>query len=206
MKESPGKERNPIAGRMITKQDTQSWIRHYLARQCEVFATLPADAIGKLIELIRNAGANGRNIFIIGNGGNAANASHFATDLGKGASDQAPHRFRIFSLTDNVPWLTALGNDYAYEDVFVRQLMNYAQAGDVLIASSVSGDSPNLVKAVQWASAQGLETVALVGARRGRLKELARQAIVVEETHYGRVEDAQMTILHLLCYAIMEDL
>jgi D-sedoheptulose 7-phosphate isomerase len=190
---------------MITKPNTTGWIRSYLARQSQTLGALPVDAIGELIELIRNAQANGRNIFIIGNGGNAANASHFATDLGKGASDRVTPRFRIFSLTDNVPWLTALGNDYAYEDVFVRQLVNYARTGDVLIASSVSGDSPNLVKAVQWASAQGLETVALVGARRGRLKEVARQTIVVEDTHYGRVEDAQMTILHLLCYAFMED-
>ena len=190
---------------MIAKQNTNKWILNYLARQCQGLAALPADAIGEVIELLRNAGANGRNIFIIGNGGSAANASHFATDLGKGASDKTPYRFRIHSLTDNVPWLTALGNDYAYEDVFVRQLMNFAQAGDVLIAPSVSGDSPNLVKAMQWANAQGLETVALLGAKRGRLKELARQSIIVEDTHYGRVEDAQMTILHLLCYAFMED-
>jgi D-sedoheptulose 7-phosphate isomerase len=155
-------------------------------------------------KLIREAGENGRNIFVVGNGGNAANASHFATDLGKGASDVFAKRFRVLSLSDNAAWMTALGNDYSFEDVFVRQLMNFAQPGDVLIASSVSGGSPNLVNAVDWASAHGLETIALVGARRGRLAEVAKKAIVIEDTHYGRVEDAQMTILHIFAYAFMD--
>jgi D-sedoheptulose 7-phosphate isomerase len=184
--------------------DNATWVRSYLARQCDLLAALPVDSIGQLIEMIRETGENGRNIFVIGNGGNAANASHFATDLGKGASDHGPCRFRVVSLADNVSWLTALGNDYAYEDVFVRQLMNFAKAGDVLIASSVSGNSPNLVKAVAWARANGLETIALVGGKRGELSEIATRVIVVEDTHYGRVEDAQMIILHLVCYSLME--
>ena len=141
---------------MIASENTVTWIRSYVARQCEMLAALPFDSIGQLIEIVRQAAEQQRNIFIIGNGGNAANASHFATDLGKGASDRGPRRFRVLSLTDNVPWLTALGNDYAYEDVFVRQLMNFAQPGDVLIASSVSGNSPNLVRAMEWANKNDL--------------------------------------------------
>jgi D-sedoheptulose 7-phosphate isomerase len=184
--------------------ENATWVRSYLARQCDLLATLPTDSIGQLIEVIRETGESGRNIFVIGNGGNAANASHFATDLGKGASDRGLRRYRVLSLTDNVSWLTALGNDYAQEDVFVRQLMNFAQPGDVLVASSVSGNSANLVKAAAWARANGLEIVALVGGNRGELAELATRVIVVEDTHYGRVEDAQMTILHLLCYSLME--
>jgi D-sedoheptulose 7-phosphate isomerase len=175
--------------------ENATWVRSYLARQCDLLATLPTDSIGQLIEVIRETGESG---------GNAANASHFATDLGKGASDRGLRRYRVLSLTDNVSWLTALGNDYAQEDVFVRQLMNFAQPGDVLVASSVSGNSANLVKAAAWARANGLEIVALVGGNRGELAELATRVIVVEDTHYGRVEDAQMTILHLLCYSLME--
>jgi len=189
---------------MIAATNTVTWIRSYVARQCDVLAALPFDSIGELIEIVRKAGDQQQNIFVIGNGGNAANASHFATDLGKSASDRLPRRFRVLSLNDNVPWLTALGNDYAYDDVFVRQLMNFAQPGDVLIASSVSGNSPNLVRAIEWANANGLETVALVGSCRGKLAEITRRLMVIEDTHYGRVEDAQMTILHLLCYALME--
>ena len=100
--------------------------------------------------------------------------------------------------------MTALGNDYSYDEVFVRQLMNYARAGDVFIGISVSGNSPNLVKTMEWCRANGVRTIALVGAKRGRMAELADQLIVVNDTHYGRVEDAQMTILHLICYAFME--
>jgi len=80
----------------------------------------------------------------------------------------------------------------------------YARSGDLLLAASVSGDSPNLVKAFEWANAQGLETAAIVGAKRGRLADIARQTLVVADTHYGRVEDVQMHIFHMLCYAFME--
>jgi D-sedoheptulose 7-phosphate isomerase len=191
---------------MIRASELRPWVIDYASRQSALLALLPTEAVVQLITRIYQAGSQERTIFIIGNGGSAASASHFATDLGKGASDSCQRRFRVMSLADNVPWLTAVGNDYKYEDLFVRQLMNFARPNDVLIGVSVSGNSPNLVKAMRWANKQGLETVALVGAKRGRLADLARQAIVVEETHYGRVEDVHMTILHLLCYALMEQL
>ncbi len=180
------------------------WIAKYLEGQRATLASLPPEALAGLIETLRKAWAEDRQIFAAGNGGSAANASHFAVDLGKGSSDQLGRRFRILSLTDNVAWMTALGNDYSYDEVFVRQLMNYARAGDVFIGISVSGNSPNLVKTMEWCRANGVRTIALVGAKRGRMAELADQLIVVNDTHYGRVEDAQMTILHLICYAFME--
>ena len=101
--------------------------------------------------------------------------------------------------------MTALGNDYSYEDVFVRQLMNFAREGDVLIGISVSGNSPNCVRAFDWARATGVKTVGLVGNKRGRMADLSDQLVVVPDGHYGRVEDAQMTILHLLAYAFIEN-
>jgi D-sedoheptulose 7-phosphate isomerase len=127
------------------------------------------------------------------------------TDLGKGSSDKLGKRFKVLSLNDNVSWMTAIGNDYAYEDIFVRQLENYGNQGDVLIAVSVSGNSPNVVKALEWAKAAGLTTIALAGGKRGRAVAVADHAIVVEETHYGRVEDVQMNVLHMLCYVFMEN-
>src|ERR1700685_185669 len=136
--------------------------------------------------MFRAALHQNRHIFVFGNGGSAANASHFVTDLGKGSSDKVGRRFRCLSLNDNVSWLTALGNDYAYEDVFVRQLENYARPKDLVLARSVSGQSPNVVKAVAWANENGLETIALVGGKRGALAQLARHAIVIDSTHYGR--------------------
>jgi predicted NBD/HSP70 family sugar kinase len=182
-----------------------TWFKDYIASQHKALDSLPIDALLRLTQTIRGAWLRDAQIFVAGNGGNAANASHFATDLGKGASDLLKQRFRVLSLNDNTAWVTALGNDYSYDDVFLRQLQNYARAGDVFIVSSVSGNSPNLVKAAEWANGAGLETIALVGAKRGRLAELARQTIVIEDAHYGRVEDVQMHILHMLCYALMEN-
>ena len=102
-------------------------------------------------------------------------------------------------------WLTALANDYAYDEIFAGPLRNYDKPGDIAFGISVSGNSPNCVKAMEWAKGNGLQTIAVVGAKRGRMAELADQAIVINDVHYGRVEDAQMTICHLLCYAFMEN-
>jgi D-sedoheptulose 7-phosphate isomerase len=183
----------------------KQWIADYVNAQKAALDAISADEVTRLIDTYRQALNEDRQVFVFGNGGSAANASHFATDLGKGASDKLGKRFRVLSLNDNVSWLTALGNDYAYEDVFVGQLMNYAKPRDVVMTMSVSGSSPNLVKAVQWAVNHDLQTIALVGGKRGRLAELAHQVIVVNSEHYGRVEDAHMGICHLICYAFMEN-
>ncbi|MHB1309047.1 MAG: D-sedoheptulose-7-phosphate isomerase [Limisphaerales bacterium] len=181
-----------------------NWISGYLEAQKQAVDSIPVDTVARIIERIRTAWSEGRQIFVFGNGGSAANASHFATDLGKGSSDKLGRRFRVLSLNDNVSWMTALGNDYAYEDVFLRQLQNYAQPGDVVLTMSVSGNSPNLVKAFEWAVEQGLLTIAMVGAKRGRLAEIAQDVVVINDTHYGRVEDCHMHVCHLICYAFME--
>jgi D-sedoheptulose 7-phosphate isomerase len=181
------------------------WIADYIRAQKAAHDSIPVEAVAELIEKLRGALKEARHIFVFGNGGSASNSSHFATDLGKGASDKAGKRFRVLSLTDNVSWMTALGNDYAYEDIFVGQLQNYGRAGDLALGISVSGNSPNCVKALEWAKKNGLHTVALVGAKRGRMADIAEQVIVINDTHYGRVEDAQMGICHMLCYAFMEN-
>ena len=183
----------------------QQWIRDYVQAQKAALDSIPVEAVAGLIETFRRALQEDRQIFVFGNGGSAANASHFVTDLGKGASDKIGRRFRCVSLNDNVSWLTALGNDYAYDEVFSRQLMNYGKAGDLVLVMSVSGNSPNVVKAVEWAKNNGLRTIALVGAKRGQLAKLADTAIVIDSPHYGRAEDAQMGICHMLCYAFMEN-
>ena len=182
----------------------QTWITNYLEAQKRAVDSIPPEAVARGIELLRQAWRADRQIFICGNGGSAANSSHFATDLGKGSSDVVGQRFRVLSLTDNVSWMSAIGNDYSYDDVFSRQLANYARTDDVLITVSVSGNSPNLIKALKSAKSQGLKTIALVGAKRGRTAELADEVIAIGDTHYGRVEDAQMHVLHLFCYAFME--
>ncbi len=180
------------------------WIDRYRAQQIDTTHSIPTDAVQRLVERLRHILAEDRQLFVFGNGGSAANASHFATDLGKGSSDKLDRRFRVLSLNDNVSWMTALGNDYHYDDVYVRQLINYARPGDAVLVMSVSGNSPNLVKAIEWSKSQGVFTAALVGGKRGRLADLADEAIVIGSEHYGRVEDAHMTICHMLCYAFME--
>jgi len=186
-------------------QTTQTWITNYLAAQNRAVEALDAVAVAALVDTLRVAHRDGRQVLVCGNGGSAANASHFVTDLGKSASDKLGKRFRTISLNDCVSWMTAIGNDYSYEDVFLRQLENYGSAGDVVIAISVSGNSPNIVKALEWAKANGLRTIALVGAKRGMAAEIADQVIAVADTHYGRVEDVQMHILHMMCYAFVEN-
>lgn len=189
----------------------QDWIAAYLAAQKQAVDSIrPAD-VAAIVATLRDAHQRDAQIFACGNGGNAANCSHFVTDFGKNASEamrqhggEKGRKFRVLTLNDNTSWITAIGNDYAYEDVYWRQLENYANPGDVLITSSVSGNSPNLVKVLEWAKAHDLRTIALVGGKRGRCAELAEQVIVVGDTHYGRVEDAQMHILHMACYAFVE--
>src|SRR5579859_501869 len=182
----------------------KQWVSDYLRAQKAAHDSIPVDAVAALILQLKELHREGRQIFVFGNGGSAANASHFATDLGKGASDKMGKRFRVVALNDNVSWMTAIANDYAYEDVFVRQLENYARPGDLALSLSVSGNSPNCVKALSWAKEHGLKTIALVGGKRGRMAEIAEEALVIHDTHYGRVEDAQMGICHLLCYAFIE--
>jgi D-sedoheptulose 7-phosphate isomerase len=190
----------------------QNWIEKYRTDHKAALDSIPAAAVQRLIDRLRIAFNEDRQVFIFGNGGSAANASHFITDLGKGSSDKIcahtgnhAKRFRCLSLNDNVSWMTALGNDYAYDEIFSRQLANYARPGDVALALSVSGNSPNLVKALQWARENGVWTAAMVGAKRGRLAEIADEVVVINSEHYGRVEDAQMAICHMLCYAFIEN-
>ena len=182
----------------------KQWISDYIMAQKAAHDSIPVEAVAQLIEKLRDALKEGRQILVFGNGGSAMNSSHFATDLGKGASDKVGKRFRILSLNDNVSWMTALANDYAYDDVFYGQIQNYGRPGDIALGISVSGNSPNCVKAMEWAKNNGLQTVALVGGKRGRMAEIADQVIVINDTHYGRVEDAQMGICHMLCYAFIE--
>src|SRR4051794_8573069 len=120
----------------------KQWITDYIRAQKACYDAIPIDLVGQMIDRLRAALKEDRRIFVFGNGGSASNASHFATDLGKGASDKVGRRFQVLSLNDNVSWMTALANDYAYDEVFVGQLQNYGRAGDIVLGISVSGNSP----------------------------------------------------------------
>lgn len=176
----------------------------YIARQKQALDSIRLDQVSQIVNIFHDALQNDQQIFVFGNGGSAANASHFVTDLGKGSSDRTWRRFRCMSLNDNTPWITALGNDYAYDDIFMRQLANFGRKGDIVFVMSVSGNSPNLVRATTWAKDNGLLVIALVGGKKGKLSEIADVPVVVNDTHYGRVEDAHMGICHMIAYAFME--
>ena len=183
----------------------EEWVKEYIAAERKALDSIPTGQVAEAIQTVKDALENDRQIFVFGNGGSASNASHFATDLGKGSSDAVGKRFRVLSLNDNVSWMTAIGNDYSYDGIYRRQLENYAKPGDVVLTMSVSGSSPNLLEACRWAKEKGLHVIALIGGKRGKLSEIADNCIVIEETHYGRAEDCQMGIAHMICYAFMEN-
>ena len=155
--------------------------------------------IGRFIETLLDARRRGATIFFIGNGGSAATASHFANDLAFGTNDYE-QPFRVISLTDNVPVLTALGNDFSYEEIFVRQLRVLAKQGDVLVAISASGNSPNLIRAFDYALSAGIKTVALTAFDGGKMRTMADEGIHIptEPKEYGPAEDAHMVLDHLV--------
>ncbi|MEW6755037.1 MAG: SIS domain-containing protein [Candidatus Latescibacterota bacterium] len=179
-------------------------IRGYLQELSAAVAGLDLDGVRRIRDLCQTAREQGRQVFTCGNGGSAATASHLANDLGKGASCGRQQRFRVTALTDCVPWLTALANDISYEAVFAEQLRNLGQPGDLLIAISGSGNSPNVLAAVAAARELGMTSVGLTGFGGGKLARLVDVPLVVGCSHMGRVEDVHLVVAHLICYYFME--
>lgn len=177
----------------------------YLDDLKKTISRLDADAIGKAIDWLKEARDNGRMVFVCGNGGSAAIASQLVVDMVKGASYGHPARFKTISLTDSVETITAYANDVGYDCVFVEQLRNFAQEGDVLLAISGSGNSRNVLRAVEYANSIGCRTIGLTRADGGALKDLARLILPVSSNHMGRLEDCFFVMTHILAYAFMEE-
>ena len=183
----------------------KTFIENYVENNRRLLASLDPDEIADVIETFRVARDLGKRIYAVGNGGSASTASHFVNDMGKGASIGRDRRFKVVSLTDNVEWMTALSNDIAYEDVFVEQLKNFAEPDDVLLAISGSGNSENVLRAVEYANEVGCHTVGFTGFGGGRLKDLAQKCIVIDSNHMGRVEDMHLILQHMVCYYFMDE-
>ena len=160
--------------------------------------------VREAIEIFAAARDHGHTIFVCGNGGSASTASHFATDMVKGASYQREKRFRILSLVDSMPTLTAYSNDVGYECVFVQQLQNFARENDVVMAISGSGNSPNVLHAIEYANSIGCKTIALTGRDGGRLGAMAQLNIQVSHPHMGRIEDGHFIVMHMIGYYFMD--
>ena len=153
-------------------------------------------------DLIFEAWEKDRFVFLFGNGGSGLTASHICEDLGKGTirdqdlRDESKRRLRVLSLTDNLGWIMAIGNDLAYDQIFVQQLMNYGSAGDLAIGISGSGNSPNVLNAMDWANRHGLVTFGLTGYDGGQLKQMQQHGLHVDLTDMGMVESIHMCVFH----------
>ena len=178
--------------------------QQYKSKLLRALETVDLEAVGQTIEILAKARAERRHIFVCGNGGSASTASHFVCDMVKGASFNRELRFRIMALTDSLPTITAYSNDVGYDCVFAEQLKNFAQADDVFMAISGSGNSPNVLCAMEYANSIGCKTIALTGRDGGKLGPMAKLQIRVAEPHMGRIEDGHMIVCHMLCYSFME--
>lgn len=166
--------------------------------------TIDLAKVGTAIEWFREARDAGRQIFVCGNGGSFATASHFACDMVKGASYGYPKRFRIMTLGDTLPTLTAYSNDVAYDAAYVEHLKNFVRPGDLVMAISGSGNSPNVVKAIEYANTLDCRTIGLTGRDGGTLGRIAQLNIQAPVPHMGRIEDAHMIVIHMICYYFMD--
>lgn len=174
--------------------------RQYLDEFQATLASLDFAIISEIAEALDRARHAGKTIFVMGNGGSSASAIHWVCDLAKGtvvANENVP-RFQVHSPSSNLAWLTALGNDLSYSDIFVEQLKNFLSPGDVVVGLSVSGDSENVVRAFSYAKEVGAQVISIVGQREGRMKALSDIALVVPSENYGIVEDVHMFIVHVV--------
>lgn len=181
-------------------------IQRYIDGVRHTLGILPWERIQDTVEILLQAHAREGTIFTIGNGGSAATASHLACDLAKGTIVSGVPRFRVIALTDNLPLLTAWSNDVAYEDVFAEQLRGLFRPTDVLIAISGSGNSPNVLRAVEVARQMGGITIGLIGFTGGRLCELVDVPIVVPNHCMEQVEDVHVILGHLFSTVLREQL
>lgn len=172
--------------------------KEYLDRVRGLLDALPAQT-DRFVDVLFDAFERGSTVFLAGNGGSAANASHFGQDLAKGtlASMDAERRFRVVPLTDNIGFITALANDEGYESIFEQQLRNLARPGDLLVAISGSGNSPNVLRAVTYARSIGMKTIGVTGFDGGKLKQLADEGVHIPIDDMGMTEALHGVVFHL---------
>jgi D-sedoheptulose 7-phosphate isomerase len=183
----------------IFTSDPIAFAGSYLDYLTNVLKAIDTREIGQFIETLLDARERGATIYFIGNGGSAATASHFANDIAIGTNSYEKP-FRAVSLTDNNAIITAVGNDFGYEEIFVRQLRVLGRAGDVVVAISASGNSPNLIRTFNHAKAVGIKTVAITAFDGGKMKQIADECVHVPTAlkEYGPAEDAHMVLDHLV--------
>lgn len=190
------KKKNPLL-------NPKDFIEGYILELTRCLESLDRTKIKLIIDVLVDAYKKDRKVFILGNGGSAATASHMACDLGKGTLqrvyDNTEKRFRVISLTDNMALITAFANDLSFDDIFVQQLRNLVETDDVVIALSGSGNSPNVIKAIEYARSCGAATIGILGFRTGgKLGKITDYSIIADSNHYGPIEDIQLILNHMI--------
>ena len=180
-----------------TMKNLVSGVESYFTTLKNTIDALNREEILTFFSLLLEAREKEHSIFIMGNGGSAATASHFVCDFNKGLSQPGKKRFKFICLNDNVPSMLAYGNDLSYEDIFVEQLQNFMKPGDLVIGISGSGNSMNVVKAVAYANANGAVTCCLLGYNGGKLKKASQHCVHVNINHMQIVEDLHMMLAHM---------
>lgn len=196
-----------VGNDMATSNSVAHVARSYVKELSALLEAIDLGALERAVEAIRDARDRGAMIFIAGNGGSAATATHWVNDLCKAASRSGRRPIRGACLSDNVSWLTALGNDEGYDRVFSGQLLNLAEPGDVLMVISASGNSPNLVSAVDFARDKGLDTVGLLGFDGGALRTMVDHCLWIETAvgEYGLVESAHSVVADIITTYLIDD-
>ena len=178
--------------------------KDYLLAVQEVLARLDHAIVDRMVDVIWRGYERKRTLFLFGNGGSAALASHFACDIGKGTIAGKAKRLRTVALTDNVALITAWANDKAYDAIFAEQLESLAEKGDIALAISGSGNSPNVIRGLEAARRIGAETLVLTGFEGGRAKALANLCLVVPSDSMQLIEDAHLCATHAIFLAIRQ--
>ena len=183
------------------QQDPEGYCSGYISYLHDLLENIPINQVEKVINIFLEAREQGKKIFFVGNGGSAAASSHFTEDLSKGAFKEGEKPFKAISLTDNVAYITALGNDEGYEKCFVDQLKTLFDPGDIVLGISASGNSPNILEALKYANNNNGTTIGFVGFDGGEMKKICDHVVHIEtlKGEYGPAEDIHLILVHLIC-------
>ena len=183
-------------------QNYERQIKNYIKSEKEALQNLPIEDINMVMNILEDARLSRKRIFICGNGGSASTASHFECDFNKGISYDQKLKYDFECLSDNVPMMMAIANDIGYDDIFVVPLRNKLKSGDIVIGISGSGNSENVIKAIEYGNEIGAETVALVGYDGGKLKEIAKHHVHVNVNNMQIVEDIHLVLDHMMMFIL----
>lgn len=186
-------------------ENDSQYAKRYLNSLVELLPQLDTDRIAEVIDIFRLARDRRRTIFVCGNGGSGCIASEMVAEVIKQISYKQKKRFRMIGLNDNMAAVTAYANDVGYDDVFVEQLKNFAEPEDVVIGISGSGNSENVLRAIQYGKRRGCTTIGLTTGLSGQLKDLVHVPMLVPESHMGRLEDCFFILTHIVCYAFYDE-